>query len=333
MNNPLISIIIPFYNSGDIISNSVSSLNSQTSKNFEVIFVNDGSKDNSLEILKKLLNNCNFNYKIINKINEGVSIARNIGIKESRTDYLMFLDCDDFLDKNLIIEIEKTFNNDDNLDILYWGWDRINQNKIVIEKYDKNFKYLKRSRSFVIDYMKKNFWIWTGSALYRKKFLLENDIKFPNNVAFAEDVFFIFNAILKAKKIDCMNKSMSYYFVNDASISQNFSLKRLSIIRVMYLLEIQLFDRELEKKVFLEEFKPAFYWNLINGLLDYKGNDENLKMKIINLIKNKFIYKELKKYKPKDFKNKFRKILILYFPKFFLEFKIYYSERGILNGR
>ncbi|MGY4686681.1 glycosyltransferase [Petrotoga sp. DB-2] len=315
---PLISIIVPFYNSGKLIANSVNSLKKQKEKNFEVIFINDGSRDNSRDILRELLEDCNFTYRFIDKENEGVSIARNLGIKEAKGNYIIFLDADDAIHEDLIKELNKKLKDSEPFDIVYWGWDKVDPSGKVIGKYEDHYEYIKNSNSFIKDYMLHNFWIWTGSAMYNKDFLINNNIFFLKKVFFAEDVNFIFKALLKANHITCIEKSLSYYFFHGQSISKNFNFKRVHTIKAIYLLEILLKDGTEEKEIFINEFKPEFYWNMINGLLLFDKNDEKTKDIVIRLIKNNFIRKELKKYKFKSLKGKIRKMIILYFPSMYI---------------
>ncbi|MGB4722635.1 MAG: glycosyltransferase family A protein, partial [Defluviitoga tunisiensis] len=136
-DTPFITIIVPFYNSGKYIKNSVESIKKQTSQNFEVLFINDGSTDNSKGILKELLIDCDINYRIIDKENGGESTARNLGIKEARGDYVFFFDSDDFIDDELITEITNKLKNENNTpDIIYWGWDKVNKERVVLQKYE-----------------------------------------------------------------------------------------------------------------------------------------------------------------------------------------------------
>jgi glycosyltransferase involved in cell wall biosynthesis len=320
-NNPIISVIVAFYNSGERIKNSLESLKNQNNKNFEAIFINDGSTDQSLNILKTYLIECDFDYKVINKKNEGVSIARNAGIKESKGKYVYFLDADDFIDKSLIDKIINKLNNSKLApDLIYWGWDKINEDKVIFEKYENNYKYIENTDSLLIDYMLHRIWIWTGSAAYRKNFLIENNIFFPEGVVITEDIVFIFTSLLKAKTVKCIPKSLSFYCIHDDSISHKYTFKRIHTIKAMYLLEESLKDGSKEKEIFLNKFKPTFYWNMINGLLFFDRNDHETKKKIIRLIKNKSIRKVLKKQRPAKIRHKIRNILIIYFPRFYKDF-------------
>lgn len=328
MDTTFITIIVPFYNSGEYIRNSVESIKRQTSQNFEVLFINDGSTDNSKEILKELLIDSDINYKIIDKENGGESSARNVGIIEAKGDYVFFLDSDDFIDDELIKEITNKLKNENNTpDIIYWGWDMVDKERVVLQKYEEKYTYLESSNSFLIDYMLEHFYIWTGSATYRKNFLVENNIFFPEGVVITEDVVFIFTSLLKAKTVKCIPKSLSFYCFHNDSISHKYTFKKIHIIKAMYLLEESLKDGSKEKEIFLNKFKPHFYLYMINSLLFFDRNDHETKKKVIRLIKNKSIRKVLKKQRPAKIQHKIRNILIIYFPRFYMVLYRLYIER------
>ena len=93
ITQPLISIIVPVYNCEEYIEKCIDSILHQTYQNFELIVINDGSKDNTLEKLKKYINKNKIT--IISIENNGVSNARNLGIKNSKGDYICFIDSDE----------------------------------------------------------------------------------------------------------------------------------------------------------------------------------------------------------------------------------------------
>lgn len=94
-----ISIIIPFYNASDFLSETINSVINQTFKNWEIILINDGSTDNSVEIVKKYITNNVFLYE---QSNLGVSMARNTGLKKAKGKYVVFLDADDILSETFL---------------------------------------------------------------------------------------------------------------------------------------------------------------------------------------------------------------------------------------
>ena len=99
------SIIVPVYNVEKYIKKCLDSIMNQTYKDYEVIVINDGTKDHSMDIVKK------YPVKIINQKNKGLSGARNAGAKEAKGEYLIFVDSDDYLNENLLEEIAKSLEN------------------------------------------------------------------------------------------------------------------------------------------------------------------------------------------------------------------------------
>lgn len=102
---PKFSIIIPVYNVEKYIDGCLKSVMNQTYKDYEVIVVNDGTKDNSMDIVK------NYDVKVIEQKNQGLSAARNTGVKNAKGEYLIFLDSDDSWNENLLEEISKSLKN------------------------------------------------------------------------------------------------------------------------------------------------------------------------------------------------------------------------------
>ena len=103
---PIISIIVPVYNTGKYLEKCLESIISQSLTNFEVICIDDGSTDNSYDILTTYKEKYN-NFKIIYQENQGVAIARNNGLKYANGDYIIFIDSDDFITNDYL---EKLYN-------------------------------------------------------------------------------------------------------------------------------------------------------------------------------------------------------------------------------
>lgn len=115
----LITIIIPLYNNEKHVSSCIEALMSQNEQNFEVVFVDDGSTDNTVEKLKECLkSNVKFDYKIFQQKNEGADRARKKGIENTSSKYIMIYDCDDVISEDYISEFFRIVNNDNNVDIV-----------------------------------------------------------------------------------------------------------------------------------------------------------------------------------------------------------------------
>ena len=102
LTKPKISVIIPVYNVEKWLNKCVDSILSQSYENFEVILVNDGSTDKSKDICDQYLKEDN-RVKVFDILNSGQSVARNIGLKEAKGDYILFIDSDDYISDKAII--------------------------------------------------------------------------------------------------------------------------------------------------------------------------------------------------------------------------------------
>lgn len=127
MEKPLISIIIPVYNTDKYLPQCIESIVHQTYDNLEIIFINDGSTDKSPLLLNDV-SKSDFRVKIINQKNSGLSAARNRGIREATGDYIMFLDSDDWIDKETCENALRKFREYD-ADVVFWSYIREYQGK------------------------------------------------------------------------------------------------------------------------------------------------------------------------------------------------------------
>ena len=115
-----ISVIIPCYNAEGFIESSINSVLEQDYENIELIVVNDGSSDTSLDVLRKFGNDI----VLINQKNQGASIARNSGLKKATGEYIAFLDSDDYWDKKFLRKMHKKAI-DESVKLVYCGWQHV----------------------------------------------------------------------------------------------------------------------------------------------------------------------------------------------------------------
>ena len=225
---PLISIIIPAYNVENYIARTLTSVLEQSDNDFELIVINDGSTDKTLEITTNLLKNYNINYKIIDKKNGGVSLARNIGIKEANGEYICFVDSDDLISNNLIKTVKNEIKK--NPDFICWEY------KIISDKINKISEYDNKNYKIDIFYEKemflkelliyKSFNISVWSAVYKKSIIIENNLYFSENFINGEDGEFLFKYIVHCDKIIRLNSVLYYYRIRYNSITkQKFNIR------------------------------------------------------------------------------------------------------------
>ena len=205
MSKPAISVIIPVYNAQDGIKRCIDSLLNQSFKNFEIILLNDGSKDNSLNILKEYELKYSF-VRVIDKQNEGVAVTRNKGILLAEGEYIMFMDNDDFVDSDYLETFYQAIH-EKKLDLVIGGYKRVNQDNQIIFSQD-------------IQQSEWSKYIITApwAKVYRTEFLKTNNLEFFD-YGIGEDIIFNLAAYKATDKIGLLDYKGYNWYYNSQSIS------------------------------------------------------------------------------------------------------------------
>jgi glycosyltransferase involved in cell wall biosynthesis len=206
-----IAFIIPAYNIGEYLSECIESVLKQISVSYQIIIVNDGSQDDTLNIANSYADKYSF-ISVIDKKNEGVSIARNVGLHNCDAEYVCFMDGDDIYIK----EFAKYFLDlcrANNLDIIRGRYSFYKDGIIMNDVYPKSIVcentpilgkdfldlFLKKQCSEVVP--------WLG--FFKRDFLVSNHIEFPDGIAFTEDQLFFLRTLCVD---DCISMDIDYIF-------------------------------------------------------------------------------------------------------------------------
>lgn len=222
MQDIFISFVVPIYNMENYLSRCVKSILNQSYSNFEVILVDDGSKDKSGTICNEFKKQDD-RIKVIHKINGGVSSARNIGIKATRGDYICFVDPDDWIETNLLEEFIK--NIDDQDDVFVYGHRMVeNYTKFIDKDYPvETISGVAALNKFVLN--KINGYSW--NKIVRRTLIFENNIFFPEGRNY-EDISTTYKMLLYARQIKITEKPLYNYYVNNVdSITSRDNSKNL----------------------------------------------------------------------------------------------------------
>ena len=261
-----ISVIIPVFNVSNYLNKCLDSVINQSFQNIEIICVNDGSTDNSLEILNEYAQK-DKRIKIITQNNKGLGAARNVGLKYSSGKYIYFLDSDDYIDSTTL---EKLYNNiiSNDSDVVLFKFQTFNGDNNIHKRgsefrIDKIFGNIEYS-NFTFNYkdVKKHVLNSAFSAclkLYKKDLI---QFKFPENIFF-EDVLFHVKVMINASKISFVNEELYYYRSNENSIL-NSSANELDIFKVISMVEDYLNEND-----YLDEFEKEFRDFKITQILQY----------------------------------------------------------------
>ena len=258
-----ISVIIPVYNVEKYIRQCLESVIDQTLKDIEIIIVNDGTRDNSMEIVEEYISDERI--KIINKENGGLSSARNAGMKEAKGKYICFIDSDDFIENIMLEElynkIEKTNSDVADSDVFLYD------NKTHEIKERKNKEYQKIEKGLFL-WGRYNVEVW--NKIYRKKFLLDNNIFFEEGIIHEDDLFSM-KVLLLTNKIEHIDKSFYYYRINrsgsimtDVNLEKELYSLKIIVNKIKELQEIATCDSFSFLMLKLLEIKYLFGLNYLN---------------------------------------------------------------------
>ncbi|HNW26532.1 MAG TPA: glycosyltransferase [Candidatus Gastranaerophilaceae bacterium] len=259
MEKCLISIIIPVFNSEKHLVQCLESVINQTLTDIEIICVNDGSKDNSLEILNKYATK-DKRISVINTENKGPSHARNKGMEIAKGKYIQFVDADDWIVKNLCQTVFENAQKNDS-DIVIFNGNSFDNNKKITQP--KKFFDLLMWENHVNENSKHTFKDYEGSImsgnlsvwnkLYKKEFLQKNQIIFPENISGIEDYYFHLNTFLNAQIITLIDKYLyNYRVIQSFTITSHFA-KSDNIFQTFALADS--IDELYKKKRFDEIYK------------------------------------------------------------------------------
>ena len=218
-----VSVIIPVYNAEEFLEKSLNSVLNQSLKDIEIICINDGSTDNSLNILEEYSKK--YNLIIMNQKNSGSGIARNEGIKVSKGKYVSFLDSDDFyIDKDSLFEMfilaEKLDSN-----MLSANLKTVKKGKLVESSYCIN----REEKCTILPEEYGIPWYFYKS-IFKREFLLENDIWFPNYLR-GQDPVFLAEIFTKIDHIDYIPIDFyAYRYILNTKTKYNTKQKKIDYI-------------------------------------------------------------------------------------------------------
>ncbi|MCF0146223.1 MAG: glycosyltransferase [Eubacterium sp.] len=214
VSDPFVSVIIPFYNVEKYVGACLDSVCKQSLKNIEIICVNDGSEDHSMDIIMEYAEK-DSRITVLSKENGGISSARNAGLKCARAEYVYFLDSDDMIKPDALEKLHNCASGD-RLDILLFEGECIYENEDLEEKFSNARNYYKKTHQYKETYTglklltmllrDKEYRVTVQMQLVRRSFLTENNISFVSGIVH-EDNPYTFSCLLQAKRAACFHET------------------------------------------------------------------------------------------------------------------------------
>lgn len=228
------SIIIPCYNIEKYISKTLDTLLKQTFTDFEVILIDDGSKDKTGEILDEYIKK-DKRVKVFHKENEGVSEARNVGLRNATGEYIYFLDGDDLADINLLKRANEIFLNKD-IKIFSFPYNMIYENEEIKRKYsaEKYNNKIMSSKEFLSLFFRKEIGQHICSSIIKRE-IVQDKIYFTKGLERGEDLEFQIKVLLEDNLLYYDNTPFFKYVSRTGSVVQ--SKVKLNILDFLAVLE------------------------------------------------------------------------------------------------
>lgn len=278
----LISVIIPIYNVRKYISRCINSVIGQSYSQIEIILVDDGSTDGSSAVCDKFAKK-DSRIRVIHKKNAGVSVARNVGIENSKGKYICFLDSDDFLPKRSLEWLyQGVFNEDVELSI--GSWTMIGAKGVRSNQYEKQ-KVSRAEKENFIQALNMPEMKGPVAKLFCAEIIKNNNLSFPENILVSEDTIFVYQYLKHCNNIQVLDKNVYYYnrlSINSATTKYYEDFHKASLLCLKEFLcnvvddDIELYRLQVQEKIVKDFLSVKDYF-----LYFQNKNREEVKSKIL----------------------------------------------------
>lgn len=319
MKYKLVSIILPVYNVEKYIAKSIHSVLNQTYTNFELLVINDGTQDSSIEVVEQFKDS---RIQVFHKENGGLSDARNYGLERANGEYIYFMDSDDWIEPNLLevcISAVEKYKTDFIIFGYYLDGENLNGNIISTAKIAHNeIVYNKEIRNLCFEDNTLGLLGYAWNKFYKFSFLNENKLKFEKGISLVEDILFNAKVYELSSEIVFVNHTLYHYIDRPVTTlikkfhkdSFKLKIKKSSALKTFLTAwEIE----ETKRNIILSESIVSGIRYCVNNLFSFK-NELSTKDKIAYL-KMMLNHKETKNYiqfyQPKSVNDKLYKKLII----------------------
>lgn len=234
MREPFVSFIIPVYNKEMYVGRCITSLLRQTEQDFELIVVDDGSTDRSVEVISGF---CDRKIRLFRRPNGGVSNARNYGMSQAKGRYIIFIDSDDYVDDDFLATLRELQEQYPDVDLFLYGLSKCDTNGHLLGVFHSEVKGYQPLNEFYATFMReqgtKGVYGYVSTKMIRRRFIEQYDIHFDENIRLAEDYNFYLDLFFK-QPIMYFSDYCGYHYVQEIENS-SFCQKNvdyLSLIRI-----------------------------------------------------------------------------------------------------
>ncbi|WP_409200093.1 glycosyltransferase family 2 protein [Methanobrevibacter sp. DSM 116169] len=338
MDEIIVSVIVPIYNSSHTLEKTLNSIIHQKFENYEIIVIDDGSTDDSLDKSYETLSKSSLPYQIIHQKNKGASVARNNGLEVAKGEYILFVDSDDYINKDQLSFLHNAVIRNET-DFAFSELLKMKGRELA--SHDNPYGFLKNNQILKsIDLIKLELEMKIPFSftqiLYKTSILKENNIKFNETYKYGEDTDFALRALFSIDTISFVDLPGYYYLLHDDSSSSKLYLNRFKVIDVFESLtdyfsknNTKYSDEEIKQLnnlIIYNRIPKAIFGNLMHFFNKNYNLDE-----ITNEMKKLNLFSKLSKFKIasfKDIKFWFKSKAFLISPKIY--YKLWKEFKGFI---
>lgn len=295
-----VSLIVPVYNVENYVCKCIESILEQTYTNIEILLIDDGSIDESGKI-------CDEYARIDSKIkvfhitnNGGVSNARNFGIERAQGSYLMFVDADDFMEKEMVEKMIANIKDSEMVICGYWEvFKNVNKKHSVI----KNENFINSENAINRTFERDSYGGYLWNKLFITSIVKENNIQFESNIHMCEDLLFVIKYMIHCKKINVIPECLYYYRMRKSSMVWNKNDNKFQSLFISYNMIYEILEKERIQMT-------RYYYSLLTNIFlnkkflkKYKRKN-NLTLRLYKIYLSELFSKEI------PIKRKFKLVIL-----------------------
>lgn len=279
------SIVVPVFNASRTIERCIKSILNQTYASYEVILIDDGSTDDSGEVIDRLIKGKK-GFKCIHKKNEGVSEARNRGIKEAKGDYIIFIDDDDTINSELLEEINKEIEKNSDLDLVRFQIQKVFDDKCEF-RMTEIFSNISGEEAF-LKLISDDLFVTPVSYAYKRSYWISNKFSYAKG-RIHEDFGLTPLVVILASKVSAIPYIGYNYIIRENSIMTNNTQDKLKVKNRDVLYHYDFLLEQIEKIAIEDSVKRIFKSYVSNALISRARilPDDLLKEYLLELRKRK----------------------------------------------
>lgn len=312
-----VSVIVPVYNAEKTIKKAVCSILNQSYADLEIILINDGSMDNSLNICIEFAEKDN-RVVVFSKNNAGVSSARNMGLEVAQGDFCCFVDSDDWIEKDYIERLVQSMKS---VDCVIAGYTKeIGDDENYSYLTDRIYDLKNISDSQICPLFSFGFIHPCWNKLFKMTIINENQIKFDTKIHISEDSVFCINYLMKCDKISTINFASYHYCINKEgdSLSKKVYENIFGIYEKVFLILKALLERgkcpdDLKEMILVQTIFPQVYISVLKILKDKELLDKQRKVMLhkgLEIEYSRYLLSKAKKYVTSKYERLFLELII-----------------------